>query len=180
MKTQTKNLKTFLWLLTLMMTLSFFSCEKDPYEDCRKDPTCEYFTCKVNGERWEPQCDGGPLFGCTPWSVQYSKNIPSFDLSIKNEIKKQHILLIVHKTPLKLGENKLYIDEFIQTRYSDSFKSSECRRFKIDTLLPFSFKLNKIDSLNRILKGTFSFTAKNDCSEFVSITDGEFNLPYSF
>ena len=29
MKTQTKNLKTSLWLLTLMMTFTFFSCEKD-------------------------------------------------------------------------------------------------------------------------------------------------------
>jgi hypothetical protein len=53
MKTQTMNLKTSLWLLILMMALTFFSCEKDPFEDCRKDPNCEYFTCKVNGERLE-------------------------------------------------------------------------------------------------------------------------------
>jgi hypothetical protein len=174
------NLKTSLWFFTLMMTLTFFSCEKDPFEDCRKDPTCEYFTCKVNGERWEPQCEGEPFFGCTPWDVQYSKNIPSLDLSAKNEKRSQNILMIVHKTILKEGENKLYSDINIQTFFADGKFSNGCKIFNIDTLTSSTLNISKIDTVDYFLSGTFHFTAKNDCGDVMTITDGEFNLPYRF
>ena len=176
MKTQTKNLKTSLWLLTLMMTFTFFSCEKDPLEDCRKDPTCEYFTCKVNGERWEPNCDGGPLFGCTPWDVLYGGGIKAMDMHIDNEAKNSRITMIVRKEWLKIGNNQLYTDDFIQTFYADG--GEICNIFVLDTISPHSFNILQIDTIKYYLKGTFNFKGKNDCGDQVTITDGEFNLPY--
>jgi hypothetical protein len=182
MKTQTKNIKTFLWLLTLMMTLSFFSCEKDPLEDCRKDPTCEYFICKVNGERWEPQCKGEPFFGgCTPWDVQYyRKTSGNLGMYIKNESIKQNFIFLTRNQKLILGNNKLYKDEFIQTFYADGKFSEGCKIFIIDTLTSSTLNITKIDTVDYFLSGTFHFTAKNDCGDVMTITDGEFNLPYRF
>ena len=110
-----------------MMTFTFFSCEKDPLEDCRKDPTCEYFTCKVNGERWEPQCEGEPFFGgCTPWDVQYYKNIPALDMYIDNKNIKQRFTLLVRDYRLKLGNNNLFAKNFIETSFSNGNRSSNC------------------------------------------------------
>jgi hypothetical protein len=182
MKTQTKNIKTFLWLLTLMMTLSFFSCEKDPLEDCRKDPTSEYFTCKVNGERWEPQCEGEPLFGgCTPWDVQYyRKTSGNLGMYIKNESNKQNFTFLTRNQKIKIGENKLYLDDEIQTRFSNLNLIDSCIRYKLDTFQIYSFNVTKIDTINYFLSATFHFIGKNDCGEEIHISDGEFNLPYRF
>ncbi|MBK8622889.1 MAG: hypothetical protein IPN79_14330 [Saprospiraceae bacterium] len=181
MKTQTKNLKTSLWMLTLLMTLTFFSCEKDPLEDCRKDPTCEYFTCKVNGVRWEPQCKGEPFFGgCTPWDVQYyRKTSGNIEMHIKNKNAGQNFAFLTRNEKLRIGDNKLHVDEFYGTFFSDG-SDNGCNIFVLDTISPYSFHILKIDTIKYYLMGTFDFKGNNDCGDQVTITDGEFNLPYRF
>jgi|SRR5690606_5247928 len=181
MKTKILNLRSLTWMSALVMITIFFSCEKDPLRHCRQDPTCEYFTCKVNGERWEPQCNSDIIFGCTPWDVQYyRKTSGNLGMYIRNESIKQNFTLLTRNQILKIGENELFINEDIQTRYSDLTKSENCVRFKIDTLVPYSFYLSRIDTISYYLTGTFHFTGKNDCGEEVQITDGEFNLHYRF
>ena len=176
MKTQIKNLKTSVWFLTLMMTLSFFSCEKDPLEDCRKDPTCEYFTCKVNGERWEPQCEGEPFFGCTPWDVQYYRINGYIEAVIKNEKNKTGF-----KFELKniKNENQDYFFE-PDSRFYESNNNQNCVSYYLFNQGYNLFRFEKIDTINKFIKAKFSFKTLNDCGEEVHITDGEFNLPYRF
>ena len=180
MKTQILNLRSLAWMSALVMITTFFSCEKDPLRHCRQDPTCEYFTCKVNGERWEPQCNSDIIFGCTPWDVQYYKNIPALDMYIDNEQRKQRITLLVRDKKLILGENDLYTSSFIETSFSDGNKLANCKIFIIDSLAFQSLQISKIDTINRYLTGTFYFTGKNECGDEVQITDGEFNLHYRF
>ena len=181
MKTKIFNLKTLAWIFAITLTTVFFSCEKDddPFKECRKHPDCEYFTCKINGKRWEPQCDGGPLFGCTPWDVQYSKNVPGFFASVTNENENQHVYLTVRGKKLQIGSNKLYIDEFVQTRFFDG-SNQACSNYLIDTLQNYDLVISRIDSVNNYLSGKFYFTAINKCNEIKTISDGEFNLPYTF
>ena len=180
MKTQNFIHKTMAWIILCIISIILFSCEKDPLEDCRKDPACEYFTCKVNGKRWEPQCDGGPLFGCTPWDVQYYRNIPALDIYIDNEKEKEHFTFLIRNKKLTIGDNELFINENIQTRFSNLNLVDSCIRYKLDTLQIYSFNVTKIDTINYFLSATFHFISKNDCGEEVHITDGEFNLPYRF
>src|SRR5690606_6426149 len=95
MKTQILNLRSLAWMSALLMITTFFSCEKDPLRNCRQDPTCEYFTCKVNGVQWEPQCNSEPLFGCTPWDVQYYKSLEWLIMNVSSEDLKQSFLIYV-------------------------------------------------------------------------------------
>ena len=177
------KLKPMVWILATILTTLFFSCEKDddPFKECRKHPDCEYFTCKIDGKRWEPQCDGGPLFGCTPWDVQYyRKTSGNLSMSVENEENNQFFKFVTKELKLKIGNNKLYIDEDIQTRFSNLNLNDSCIRYKLDTFQPYSFNVTKIDTINYYLSAYFSFIGKNDCGDEVIITDGEFNLPYRF
>ena len=181
-QTRQINSKTTVWLFITTIVILFFSCEKDddPFKECRKNPDCEYFTCKVNGKRWEPRCISEPLFGCTPWDVQYYRNIPALDIYIDNEKENEHFTFLIRNSKLSMGENKLFINDDIQTRFSNLNNSVQCVRFKLDTLKAYSFYISKIDSINYYLSGKFHFTGKNECGEEVLITEGEFNLPYRF
>ncbi len=60
-------------LIVSILLISFEKVpdDKEPYSRCKDDPTCEYFRCKVNGKWWTPDCEQGPLFGCTHTDVQY-------------------------------------------------------------------------------------------------------------
>ncbi|MFZ1705359.1 MAG: hypothetical protein WAT79_13505 [Saprospiraceae bacterium] len=183
MKSKKLNSMALIWLFVMMMTTFFFSCEKekDPLEACRKDPTCEYFVCKVNGERWEPQCNRDPLFGCTPWDVQYYRNTSgNLGMYIRNESLSQNFTLLTRNQILKIGDNELFTNENIQTRFSNLNNMESCVRYELDTLKFSSLYISKIDTINYYLSGTFNFTGKNDCGEEVKITDGEFNLSYRF
>ena len=176
------KLKPMVWIIATILATTFFSCEKDddPFKECRKHPDCEYFTCKINGKRWEPRCISEPLFGCTPWDLQYyRKTSGNMGMYIKNESLKQNFTFLTRNQILKIGNNKLYKDEFIQTFFSDG-RSSNCNIFSIDTLSTYSFNITKIDTLKYFLTGRFNFKGRNVCGEEVLITDGEFNLPYRF
>ena len=171
------------WILATILTTLFFSCEKDddPFKECRKNPDCEYFTCKINGKRWEPQCDGGPLFGCTPWDVQYyRKTSGNLSMSVENENKRQNFKFITRQSRLEFGDNKFYTDEFIQTFFADGNFSQGCNIFIIDTLSSSTLIITKIDTVDYFLSGTFHFRGKNDCGAELTISEGEFNLPYRF
>jgi len=176
MKTQTKNLKTTLWLLTLMMTLTFFSCEKDPFEDCRKDPACEYFTCKVNGERWEPQCEGEPLFGCTLWDVQYYKQT-GYLIMILRKNDSESIVIYVRDLFDKNTDYNLFKGNNTSTLYRNN---NSCGNFLLDPNLNNFINITEFDQNTFRIKGMFKFSSLDTCGNQIHITDGEFNLPYRF
>jgi len=99
---------------------------------------------------------------------------------IKNESNKQNFTFLTRNQLIKIGKNKLYIDEDIQTRFSNLNLIDSCIRYKLDTLQNYSFYVTRIDTIKYFISGTFHFTGRNDCGEEVHITEGEFNLPYRF
>ena len=64
------------FLLLFLFASLFTSCGDDD-DACLKDPDCEYFRCKVNGEDWSTNCERDPLFACSAIDVQYYKDIPA-------------------------------------------------------------------------------------------------------
>ena len=175
------KLKPMVWILATILTTLFFSCEKDddPFKECRKHPDCEYFTCKIDGKRWEPLCDGGPLFGCTPWDVQYYRNTPNLFMIIKNESLNQY-LRISCKEKLTLGGNNLNTKGNFKTMFFNDQLQIQCEDHYLDTLYANSFSLLTIDTTAYRISGTFNLRFKNDCNSAIDFTDGEFNLPYRF
>src|SRR5690606_27861780 len=130
MKTQILNIRSLAWMSALVMITTFFSCEKDPLRHCRHDPTCEYFTCKVNGQRWDTQCNSDIIFGCTLWDVQYyRKTSGNMEMYVDNEKKGQNMAFYTRKERLKIGENKLYTNNFIETFYADGSNLTNCKIF---------------------------------------------------
>jgi hypothetical protein len=164
-----------------MMTLSFFSCEKDPLEDCRKDPTCEYFTCKVNGVRWEPQCKGEPFFGgCTPWDVQYYKNIDWLIINVRNETLENSALIYVNGQISNNTIHEIFTENNSPSTFFLKNTIDSCSNYKVIKGYNNFLEITRFNPDLKVINGKFSFTAKNNCGDVVTITDGEFNLPYRF
>lgn len=155
------------------------SCDNDDLKDCKADPDCEYFTCKVNGEEWSTNCERDPLFACSAIDVQYYKDISGFSLVAVNGNKKETVFLEVY-SKLKLGSNKYFINNSVATKYTNGNKEVNCRKFRLDTLISNDLFLTKIDTINFELEGTFFLECKNECNETVKITDGEFRVKYRF
>jgi hypothetical protein len=178
MKTKFFYFKTLTWITVTIMTTMFFSCEKDdePFKECRKHPDCEYFTCKVNGKRWEPQCDGGPLFGCTPWDVQYYKKSGFLEAIIQNEETKTGIKIELRE--IKLENTKYGFER--DSGYFNSNNIQDCVFFNLSTGEFNEISFETIDTINYFIKAKFSMVTINECGEEVHITEGEFNLPYRF
>ena len=170
------------WILATILTTTFFSCEKDddPFKECRKNPDCEYFTCKVNGKRWEPRCDGGPLFGCTPWDVQYYRNLEWFIMNVRNDETNQTFLIYIEGNLQNNTIHEIFTNENSPSFLREGILQDSCTNFKIINDENSYFEIINIDFNQRKIKGKFSFIGKNDCGDEAIITDGEFNLLYRF
>ncbi|MFZ1705357.1 MAG: hypothetical protein WAT79_13495 [Saprospiraceae bacterium] len=178
MKSKKFNPNALIWLFVMMMTTFFFSCEKekDPLEACRKDPTCEYFVCNVNGERWEPQCNRDPLFGCTPWDVQYYKQTGYLVLISKKNDTESIVIYVRDLFDVNSNYN-LFKGNNTTTLFRNT---NYCGNYLLDTSLNNYINISELDINNFRIKGKFEFSSQDTCGNLVNLTDGEFNLPYRF
>jgi hypothetical protein len=175
----TKNMYTIIRLSSIifMMTFILSSCDKDPVDACKDDPTCEYFRCKVNGEWWTPDCENGPLFGCRHTDVQYYKDLRGGIIelnssSIKNE---NGIYLYLYNIKNKNINNSYKINNEV---YSYYFNKKNGQNYYIDTTKNNEFILTSLDTVSFTMSARFSFTGVDESGKTVSITDGEFRQNY--
>lgn len=161
-------------LAFVLLTSIFTSCEKDNCKNCY--PTV--FECKVDGKTWKTSCESKDFFGCTASDFKYYDFIPGLNLTGKNDNKNTYLTLEIRKNKLKIGNNQLYIDDFVGTYFGDKNNQEGCERYRLDTLKPYNFFLSEFDTLNQIIKGTFYFTGKDKCGKTKKITDGKFDLIY--
>ena len=165
-------MKNFLFFLLLAAFLP--SC-KDEMEKCDEDPLCEYFTCEVNGEKWEANCESAsPIFGCDPIDVQYYRNT-SKNISIKltNELNSQGGSIRIRNV---LELNKAYILHFDDNLMS-TFPSGD---FVHDTSVLSTFIINELDTVNLILKASISADFVNKTNERIRLRNGKLKAQYRF
>jgi hypothetical protein len=167
--------------IIFFMTFILSSCNKDPLDACAEDPTCEYFRCKVNGEWWTPDCEDGPLFGCRHTDVQYYfRTTGTIEFSSKSENKNEGMLIIIHdifKTDTMYNH---YLGPNVSSRFRRSNNNLDCQIYKLVDQNSSTFLLTKIDTVNFLIEGKFSFSAKNECNDIVRVTDGSFRQHYRF
>ena len=64
--------------------------------------------------------------------------------------------------------------------YTDWNKPSGCRFHDLDTTAVRRLTILEVDTINYLIKGTFEFTAINECVDTVRITDGYFHVNFRF
>ena len=171
-----KKYKFFLYALLLPLLAA--QCNK-PSEDGELPPiTTEgknTFGCRVNGEVWIPWRE----FDLFHTAITVSYHTPTGGVNIAAKKKMDDLELFqtisFSSTNIKdIGEYK-----YNNATYSD-FDTSFCINFAFDFDTAYVNKLEilRLDTENRIISGTFEFTAVNDECEPVIITDGRFDLKY--
>jgi hypothetical protein len=181
-KTKTHKIQVIMKKLSLLiaiilLTTMWTSCQKEKF---KPDYHVDVFRCKVNGEDWAAFCPGAGLWGCEPIDCQYLwKNSKAFELgavrtSHDNSVN-QSIKIYIPRSDF--GENELV---FITRAFKDWNKLPGCRFFNLDTTSVRLLTILEEDNINHLIKGTFEFTAINECQDTIRITDGYFHVNYRF
>ncbi|MCO6485457.1 MAG: hypothetical protein J5I41_06725 [Saprospiraceae bacterium] len=165
-------------LLSLMLA-ALASCFK--MKDTPPTPSWHkgVFHCKVNGEEWKAQCVSDPLFGCNAVDCQYYWDTKGFEISAVNITydKTTNNSLHFFARPAIIGTAEII---FLSREYKDWNKPSGCRFHDLDTTSMRRLTILEVDTVNFLIKGTFEFTAINNCQDTVRITDGFFHVNFRF
>ncbi|MBP6185159.1 MAG: hypothetical protein KA479_09480 [Saprospiraceae bacterium] len=168
----------YLALLLITMISVASSCQKEE----SKSPSwhVDVFRCKVNGEEWTPKCISDPLFGCSAVDCQYYwQDTKTLSLSAvrreNNDLVYQSMRL--YKYQSEFGDNVL---GHPKREYKDWNKPAACIGHDMDTTSVRRLTILEVDTVNFLIKGTFEFTAINDCQDTMHITDGYFHVNFRF
>lgn len=141
---------------------------------CKKEHLPEYyFKCKVDGKEFVPDncanCLTKTLYGDTLILLGASEGNSSIGLAIM-------------KDKMKVGNYNLSIEiiEDEGTGSYDNIIGSPSNIFRTDSIRTGQLLLKVFDKSNKIIEGTFYFTAYNPIqNKTVKITDGKFRLQYN-
>ena len=164
-----KNILTLTFLIFLAA-----SCNKEamPNED-QKHKT---FRCKVNGETWTPS--SSDIFTVDPFDVNYYfKEDNHLDISASSSINNQAIEVTSEILETDVENPIIYYDRVFR---DFNFGSNNCIYFELDTLQKNYVKILDVDTVNYFIIGEFEYTATNDCGDRVEITDGYFDVNFTF
>ena len=172
------------FLLLLLLLLFGLSCQKEEVSPVDLLPPATMsgantFGCLVNGELWKPYT--GPwwesLFD-TALDVKHDRGWVGCDqlfIGARWNDSKAGInqdFAINVWCPV-LGINTITPSKGIFT----DFRLRGCTyNYRVDTLSPHTMNITKLDTINFIASGTFSFTAINDdCIDTIRVTEGRFD-----
>ncbi len=166
----------YLTILLIALLSLASSCQKEdmPPTDGHKN----IFHCKVNGVEWTPHCISDPLFGCDAVDCQYYwKDTKSFEIIAINRTNDNSTYQTMGFSKYKssFGDNPIPYQVRI---YTDWNKPAGCRFFDLDTMASRRLFILEVDTVKYLIKGSFEFTAINECQDTVQITDGYFHVNY--
>ncbi len=83
----------------------------------------------------------------------------------------------MYKYKSTLGDNLL---QLTKEEYIDWNKPSDCRFHDLDTTATRRLTILEVDTVKFLIKGTFEFTAINECQDTMHISDGFFHVNFRF
>lgn len=183
-----KTFKAFSLALISVMWLMFMAaaCRKAPPEP-EPDLPPETQTgagtigCYINDKPWWPKpyfVIGGTQFLEVSFNPLDDNRFYIQSVN-KNDSTGSYMSLTCKK--LKLGDNQIDTANQKQGGWSVfedySFKNS-CTTFTVDTTKVRTLLITRLDSINRIVSGTFEFTAYNKCGNILRFRQGRFDTNF--
>ena len=170
-------------LLLLLASLSCLSlhCKKESELDKLPPATAigaNTFGCLLNGKAWPMGVKGSHY-----WDVSYQNGILRITYAIKDDpfniISKEHVSLRTEKIKgngIYLVPFNDYTKDFFSVEFDDnSYFSAD----QINKLGFASIVINRLDSINHFLSGTFEFSLFNESgTSQVKVSSGRFDFNY--
>lgn len=167
-----KTLKTL--LLALLISSLNIACKKDKTNQPTQIGANKMYA-KVNGVPWEPK---GCIACNSAFSISYGDRI-NFGVEGKN-IDQKITISIILRNLTSTGTYELTSTEF---NFGDLVNTTiTYNRFTTTKLNKGNITITKLDLVNKIISGTFEFTAedKDNPQNTVKVTDGWFDGKYEF
>lgn len=180
-------MKSFCFILLLAFTGVCCSCQKDddsdlsPIEQLPPQTTVGANTagCLVSGEVLIPK---GNNNSSSTLRCQYAKRqgVYTFGLSFHDKEQEfvKSILLRTENIKLEQGKSYKFLERSDTCWGEYSIEAGLIDSYETDSNHSGILSITHIDEEQRIISGTFSFTAINDQGETVEITDGRFDMHY--
>ena len=179
-------MKNFCFVLLLAFTGVCCSCKNDddsdlpPIEQLPSQTTVGANTagCLVNGEVLIPSGRANE----TKLRCQYAKRqgVYTFGLSFHDKEQEfiKSILLRTENIKLEQGQSYKFLERSHTCWGEYSIEAGLIDSFETDSNHSGILSITHIDEEQRIISGTFSFTAINDQGETIEVTDGRFDMHY--
>lgn len=182
----------FLFLVSslILNALLFSRCTKEKLPKATQEGK-NTFGCKVNGKNWVPQ-GGGPFSGLEPvnggYQATYNFNITKNNVFIRAYNGESSINIYLRSVE-RTGVYPLNFDTGSSPNYRnpDNYGYYETegningiiRSIEYYTTTQYTGRVNitRADTTNKIISGTFEFTAVNrETGKTVKVTDGRFDV----
>lgn len=185
-----KNLLLFLSAPILLLSLQ---CKKDKSPEEQLPPETQTgagtFGCLVNGNIFKPKGDpfGGPILSA---SYQYLNTSSSsgyfFSVSARNTTTAATKGISINTDSLPIQQGQTIVLKKFGKKGAASGQFSifdnntlSFNEYLTTALVTGELKIAKLDSINRIVSGTFWFDAVNSTGEKVQVRNGRFDMKYS-
>lgn len=179
-------MKSFCFILLLAFTGVCCSCQKDddsdlsPIEQLPPQTTVGANTagCLVNGEVLIPKGNANQTILRCQYALRNGEYF--FILGIANNESEfsKSIVLRAEKFKLEEGKSYKFLEKPEELWAEHSIESGLINYYDTDLDHSGILFITRLDEEQRIISGTFSFTAINDQGETVEITDGRFDMHY--
>ena len=175
-------MKKYIFVIFLI-SLAFVQCNKKEEQILAPDHELPPATtigaskigCLVNGKPWRPQpflC-GFCFYGFLEIIYDRNRNVLTFHTEGIDKLNKMDNTIHFTIDSPKLGNNIINYSESI---FYNSLKEQNGSYYELHTAKPHNLVLTKVDSVNRIISGTFEFTGINKkLKDTVSVTYGRFD-----
>ena len=171
-------MKNSILILLFFIFLFTASCKKEetPLSQLPK-PTTEgrnIFGCLVNGEVWTP-AGANSIGGIPKLRASYEDHIKLFNISAKREITENGINQF-----MAFGDIINGVGEYTMTK-KNIYTDFNCAFYHLDTLKDRVLRITHFEPSNRIISGTFEFSAIStdmDCPDTIQVTEGRFDITY--
>ncbi len=166
-------------LLLLAILYLAAACNKD---DDQPNYHEDIVRCKVNGVEWEAfDYTEGDIGGWGPGAIdlQYYKDTGSLSLRALRKLEDQSINQSINISLMdaNIGGNEVFLKK---REFIDGLNSSGCVYYDLDTFQVRLINILEIDTINYRIVGKFEYSAINDCSDTVHISNGYFDVQYRF
>ncbi len=168
-----------LLLLHFCYSLLFFSCQKEKLPK----PTQEgknTFGCKINGKNWVPS-GGGGFSGIKPVDGGFFENINTIYIRAysKDESVQLYLRDVFNIGEYSLSSNTIPMPDNLDPKSYGLYsvrKDNATSTYITNTMHAGKVIISNRDTVNKIISGTFEFTAVNSNGKTVKITDGRFDV----
>lgn len=170
--------------INLILILVLFSCEKKDLPEPTQTGK-NTFGMLVNGVKWLPYlAESTPIEG-SPINLYYDKSRCLLFIHATNQKNKEQIFLYAHGIA-RIGNylfsyrNDISLDSLFTCADSTRFEmNNNCSNsYNLKDSLQSVLILTKLDTVNKIVSGTFSLKLYNSLGTTVDITDGRFDVAY--